>query len=528
MSFDITTSILIVGGGPAGLACAWRLRQLNPDLQVTLIDKAASAGGQLVSGAAMDPAGLDELWPEWRDHVPYENITHDRMLYLTNGHAVPLPSLFGNKDNVIISINALGAALAEKATEAGADILFGFAGKALIGNDKIDGIECTDGTRIGADHVILAEGCFGNLSERVIERFELRSFKDCHPCENGDPHTTPAMLLDVDTRLREHDKKRVRHQTYGLGIKEIWRVNPDKFKAGLVEHTIGFPLPQDVHGGGWIYHYGDNIVSLGLITALDYDNPTLSPFDEMQQWKTHPHIKSLLEGGTRIGYQARALVEGGLQSLPKLDFPGGILIGDAAGFLNPARLKGIHMALQSGMLAAQAITEHKTLQSLFDTSPMRRELWRGRNVRGGFRYGRFIGMINAVAEMMGCWRGPFTFPAPAREDRKYHNPNAAPRVYPAPDNVLTFDKLSSLALCAMTPPADPCHLHLKNPDLPEQRKVEPAPAYCPAAVYEFAAQKFVINHANCVHCKTCAIKDPDGNIVWTPNSGGSGSSYESI
>ena len=494
-AFDLTTSVLIIGGGPAGLACAWRLRQLNTDMQVTLIDKAASSGGQLVSGAAMDPSGLDELWPDWRDHIPHQEITQDRMLYLTGSHAVPLPPLFGNKNNVIISINALGAVLAEKAVDAGADILFGFAGKALIGNDKIEGIECTDGTRIGADHVILAEGCFGNLSETVIEKFSLRSG---------------------------------RHQTYGLGIKEIWRVQSDKFKAGLVEHTIGFPLPQDVHGGGWIYHYGDNLVSLGLITALDYDNPTLSPFDEMQMWKTHPHIKTLLEGGTRIGYQARALVEGGLQSLPNLDFPGGMLIGDAAGFLNPARLKGIHMAIQSGMLAAKAIAEQKTLQSLFDTSPMRRELWRGRNVRGGFRYGRFIGMVNAAAEILGCWRGPFTLPAPAHEDRKYHNPNAAPRVYPAPDNVLTFDKLSSLALCAMAAPVDPCHLLLKNPVLPEQRKSEPAPSYCPAGVYEFVAKKFVINHANCVHCKTCAIKDPDGNIVWTPNSGGSGPSYESI
>ncbi len=493
--FDLTTSVLIVGGGPAGLACAWRIKQLDPERSVVLIDKAASPGGQLVSGAAMDPVGLDGLWPDWRAHVPHQNITEDKMVFMTKSGALPLPALMGNKDNVIVSIGALGAALGEQATNAGVDVLFGFAGKELIGTDRIEGIVCTDGTRIGAAHVILAEGCFGNLSQDVIARFNLREG---------------------------------RHQTYGLGIKEIWRVRPERFKPGLSVHTIGWPLPQSVHGGGWVYHYGDNLVSLGLITALDYDNPTLSPFGEMQQWKIHPYISEMLEGATRIGYQARALVEGGLQSLPRLDFPGGMLIGDSAGFLNAGRLKGIHLAIQSGMLAAEAVTRGIPLQDLFDASFMREELWKARNIRGGFRFGRLIGMINAGAEMLGCWRGPFTFPAPRKEDRAHYNSKAKKRNYPAPDGILTFDKLSSLALCAMAEPQDPCHLLLRDPALPEQRIVEPSPAYCPAGVYEFAGDKFVINYANCVHCKTCAIKDPDGNIVWTPNSGGSGPSYESI
>lgn len=493
--FDLTTSVLIVGGGPAGLACAWRIKQLDPDRPVVLIDKAAMPGGHLVSGAAMDPIGLDGLWPDWRDHLAHTPVTKDRMVYMTKDHALPLPALMGNTDNVIVSINALGAALAEQAMNAGVDVLFGFAGKELIGGDIIEGVVCTDGTRIGAEHVILAEGCFGNLAQDAIARFNLR---------DG------------------------RHQTYGLGIKEIWRVQPEKFQSGLAVHTIGWPLPQSVHGGGWVYHYGENLVSLGLITALDYDNPTLSPFDEMQLWKTHPYIKETLTGATRVGYQARAVVEGGLPSLPRLDFPGGKLIGDAAGFLNAGRLKGIHLAIQSGTLAAEAVTRDLPLQDLFEASFMRKELWKARNIRGGFRLGRLPGMVNAGAEMLGLWRGPYTFPAPSKDDRKHYNPKAKPRLYPAPDNTLTFDKLSSLALCAMAEPQDPCHLLLRDPALPEQRIMEPAPAYCPAGVYEFVEGKFVINHANCVHCKTCAIKDPDGNIVWTPNNGGSGPSYESI
>lgn len=494
--FDLTTSVLIVGGGPAGLACAWRIKQLAPDRPVVLIDKAANAGGHLVSGASMDTCAMDALWPDWSNHVPHTEVTKDKLAFLTKRRAIPVPSLFENKGNAIISINLLAAKLAKQAEAAGVDVLYGFAGQALIGDDKIEGIICTDGTRIGAEHVILAEGCFGNLSQDAITRFNLR--------------------------------RAGRHQTYGLGIKEIWQVKPERFQGGLAMHTIGWPLPGNVHGGGWIYHYGENLVSLGLITALDYDNPTLSPFDEMQQWKTHPQIKTMLEGATRIGYQARAVVEGGLQSLPRLDFPGGMLIGDSAGFLNPARLKGIHMAIQSGMLAAEAIISGQSLQSLFEKSALKRELYKARNVRPGFRFGRMIGIINAATEMLGAWRGPFTLPAPRKQDRQHYNPDMASRMYPPPDNVLTFDKLSSLSLCAMQEPQLPSHLLLENPDLPEQRQKEPSPFYCPAGVYEFVQGRFVVNYANCIHCKTCAIKDPDGNIVWTPNSGGSGPSYESI
>lgn len=493
--FDLTTDVVIVGGGPAGLACAWRLKQLNPDLSVTLLEKAASPGAQLVSGAVMDPAALDQLWPEWRAHVPHDKVSADEMFYLFGGLAVPLPCVLNNKKGLIVSLAGLGAALAEQATNAGVDILPGYAGQGLIGTDRIEGVVCGDGTRIGARHVVLAEGCFGSLSEEVIGRFNLR----------GD-----------------------RHQTYGLGIKEIWRVQPERHRPGQVTHTIGWPLPCSVYGGGFMFHYGDNLVSLGLITGLDYDNPTLSPFGEMQMWKTHPHIAKTLEGATRVSYQARALVEGGWSSKPRCDFPGGVLIGDAAGFLDAAHLKGIHMSLWSGMLAAEAFVENTLFENKLPGSPLMRALWKARNVRAGFNWGQIPGMLHAGFQILGGWALPYTLSGPAKPDRHHYDPQARPRLYPAPDHVLTFDKLSSLRLSNLGATGPDSHLLLADPALPEQRTVEPSPAYCPAGVYEFVNRRFVINHANCVHCKTCAIKDPDGNITWVPPLGGSGPSYESL
>lgn len=493
---DLTTDVLVIGGGPAGLACAWRVKQLRPDLSVTLLDKAAHPGAQLVSGAVMNPVALDELWPDWRAHLPHDETKHDIIFYLFKKFAIPLPSTLGNKGKAfIISIAQLGAALAEQAAAAGVDVLPGFAGQKLLGDERIGGVACHDGTRIAAKHTILAEGCFGNLSEDAIERFNLRGG---------------------------------RNQTYALGIKEIWRVKRKLHKRGTVMHSLGWPLPASVYGGGFMFHYGEDFVGLGLVTGLDYNTPTLSPYEEMQQWKTHPWIKAMLENGTRISYQARALSEGGWQSLPRCDFPGGMLIGDAAGFLDVMHMKGIHMAIWSGLLAAKAIAEETDFATQFEGSPLQKALWKARNVRPGFRFGRWIGMIHAGFQAWGGWLLPYTISPPPAADRKHYNPNARKRVYPRADGEVTFSLTSSLALSAIDPPESKSHLLLKDPSLHDQRRCDPAPFYCPAGVYEFVEGKFTVHHENCIHCKTCAIKDPDGNIVWTTPEGGSGPAYESI
>ncbi len=498
IEFDMTTDVLIVGAGPAGLSAAIAIKQKKPDISVTVLDKSSAAGSQLVSGSVIDPKPLNELWPEWRNTVPHQNVTSDEFYYLGKTRSLELPNLLSDKNAVIVSINQLSVALAEKAERLGADVLFGFAGQRTItdAKDKIVGIICGDGTRIGCGKLILAEGCFGNLTQDTIMRFNLR--EDAH-------------------------------QTYGLGIKEIWRVTDEHFKNGKVLHTIGKPLDYSIHGGGWAYHYGDNLVSLGLITALDYDNPTISPFEEMQEWKTNGLIATMLESATRISYQARCLVEGGLQSLPKLDFPGGYLIGDSAGFLNSGRIKGIHTAIASGLLVAKAIQSGQTLQSVFDSSELYCELYKHRNIRPSFnKFGRIPAIIHSGFQMMGGWRLPYTFSHNEKRDRHQYDPKSTPRFYKAPDNKLTFDKLSSLALCSITVPTGSSHLLIKDASVHEKRQVEPAPYYCPAGVYEMMDNEFVVNFENCIHCKACAIKDPDGNIVWTPPEGGSGPSYETI
>lgn len=498
IEFDMTTDVLIVGAGPAGLSAAISIKQGNPDIGITVLDKAAEAGGQLVSGSVIDPKPLDQLWPDWRDHVPHQNVIQDELYYLGKTKSLQLPNLLSDTDAVIVSINQLGRALSSRAENMDVDVLYGFAGQSTILNhdNEICGVVCGDGTRIGCGTLILAEGCFGNLSQETIVRYNLR----------GD-----------------------RHQTYGLGIKEIWRLTDKQFRSGKVLHTIGKPLDYSIHGGGWAYHYGDNLVSLGLITALDYDNPTISPFDEMQEWKTNPLIADMLEGAKRISYQARCLVEGGLQSLPKLDFPGGYLIGDSAGFLNAGRIKGIHTSIASGMLVAKAIQGKLSLQSVFEDSDLYQELYKYRNIRPSFSaFGKIPAILHSGFQMLGGWRLPYTFPCPSDRDRDQYSTDAQPRFYKAPDNKLTFDKVSSLALSSIQAPTGASHLLIKDVTIHEERIQEPAPYYCPAGVYEMVNKEFIVNHENCIHCKACAIKDPDGNIVWTPPEGASGPSYENI
>jgi len=541
MDYDV----VIVGAGPAGLAAAIRLRQLcassERDVSVCVIEKGAAVGDHILSGAVFEPRALDELIPDWKVRgAPVSTaVSADRFLLLTAANAIRLPSFalpreLKNHGNYVISLGELCRWLAQEAEALGVDIYPGFAAASALCDDHgvVRGVVtgdkgiARDGTRkaafepgieLRAKYTLIAEGCRGSISKTMHQRFDLGA-------ESGP-------------------------QTYGIGIKELWRVDPAQHRPGLVVHTAGWPMDMRTYGGSFLYHLEEGQVAVGFVVALDYRNPHLSPFEEFQRFKTHPVIRPTFEGGERVAYGARALNEGGLQSIPKLVFPGGALIGCSAGFLNVAKIKGTHTAMKSGMLAAEAAFEAIAkgrgggelagYVHAFERSWVREELWRARNFRPGFRHGLVAGMLNGALELM-VLRGRSPWTLHHGVDHTRLKPAAAsPRIaYPKPDGAISFDRTSSVYLANTSHDEDqPVHLRLRRPetaidhnlaiyDGPEQR-------YCPAGVYEIvreegAPPRLQINAANCVHCKTCDAKDPTQNIDWVTPEGGSGPNYPNM
>ncbi len=537
--------VLIVGGGPSGLSCAIRLKQLaqaqGQDLSVCVIEKGAEIGAHILSGAVIEPRSLDELFPDWKERgapltVP---VTGDKFLFLTAKHAVrlPTPPTMHNKGNFIISLGRLARWLAEQAEALGVEIYPGFAGAEILYDDngRVVGVATGDmgigkngqptgrftrGVELRAKQTVFAEGCRGSLTRQISERLKLRAA--CDP------------------------------QSYGLGIKELWEVDPAKHRLGFVQHTLGWPVDTETYGGSWLYHAEGGIVSIGFVVGLDYTNPTFSPFEAFQQFKQHPKIRALLEGGKRIAYGARALTEGGLQAIPKLTFPGGLLIGDTAGFMNVPKIKGIHTAMKSGMLAAEALIAHGVgredappevtgYPALFKASWLYRELHGVRNIRPAFHFGLLGGMIySAMDSMVFHGHVPWTLHTQHADNERTRPINEIkPIVYPKPDGVVSFDRLSSVFLANVHHEEDqPAHLTLKDPSVAIDVNLtlygSPESFYCPAGVYEIARDAnglhphLVINASNCVHCKTCDIKDPTQNIVWVTPEGGGGPNYQGM
>ncbi len=540
MGDELNFDVVIVGAGPAGLSAAIRLKQLcnanNQMLSVCVLEKGAEVGAHILSGAVLEPRALNELIPDWKAKgAPLETqVQEDKFLFLTEKRSfrLPTPPLMKNHGNYIISLGNLCRWLAQQAEALGVEIYPGFSvGKTLYNDQgKVVGVETTPrgldangqqkdayepGVQILARHVIFAEGCRGSLSKELFEKFNLR--KDCQP------------------------------QTYGIGLKELWEIKPEKHQQGRVLHTIGWPLDAKTYGGSFIYHLENNQLAIGFVIGLDYENPYLSPYDEFQRFKHHPAIQSLLKGGRRISYGARALNEGGWQSIPQLSFPGGSLIGCAAGFLNVPKIKGTHTAMKSGMIAAEVIFEalsqgREPQEGMLDQqvrqSWIAEELKPVRNIRPGFKKGIWHGLFNAAFETVLQGKTPWTLKH--QEDHKSLKKakECQPISYPKPDGVISFDKMSSVYLSNTNHAEDqPCHLQLKQSSIPIAHNLAlydaPEQRYCPAGVYEITQNSvgdphLQINAQNCVHCKTCDIKDPLQNINWVAPEGGDGPRYPNM
>lgn len=527
--------VVIVGAGPAGLSSAIRLKQLakqeDKELSICVLEKGSQVGAHILSGAVMDSKALEELLPNWRHENPpiQTQVTEEVFCLLTKNStlSLPVPPSLHNRGHYIVSLGMVCQWLSAQAEALGVDIYPGFAGsEVLYENNQVIGVVTGDmGCRADGSHTsryergvailgrqtIFAEGARGSLSKEVIERFNLAR--------------GPGV--------------------YALGIKEIWQIPADKHHEGRVVHTIGWPLSHRVTGGSFLYHAADSRIYIGYVVALDYQNPYLSPYELFQQYKTHSLVKNILQGGKRLSYGAKAINEGGLQSLPKLSFPGGVLVGDSAGFLNLPRLKGTHTAIKSGILAAEAVwqslkdnrLEAHTYESLFKDSWLYQELKSVRNYRPAFRWGLFPGLIYCgLEDYLFKGRGPWTLRHYGPDHRRLHTIGKSRKIsYPEHDKQVTFAKNESLYLSNIKQRDDqPCHLKLKNPRLAYAINYRiydsPETRYCPAGVYEIIAEenktaRLQINAQNCLHCKTCDIKDPLQNIVWSVPEGGDGPNY---
>ena len=541
MEFDV----VIVGAGPSGLSAAIRLKQLcaenGADLSVCVLEKGSEVGAHILSGAVLEPRAINELFPDWEERGAPLNtpVTNEKFLFLTKGGSVRLPnfmlpSQLNNHGNYIISLGNLCRWLANQAEEMGVEIFPGFAAAEVVYDEQgnVKGVATGDmgvaqdgsqkpeyqpGMELHAKYTLFAEGCRGSLTKTLFERFQLR--------EGVDP------------------------QTFGIGIKELWEVEPDKHQQGLVMHSAGWPMDSQTYGGSFLYHLEDNMVSVGFVIGLDYQNPHLSPFEEFQRFKTHPSICPVFEGGRRIAYGARAINEGGFQSVPKLVFPGGVLLGCAAGFLNVPKIKGSHTAMKSGMMAAEsafeAIQAGRSGDALdsytqrFGESWIYEELRQARNFRPAFRWGILLGTLYGGLDLK-VFRGrlPWTFRHHPDHQRLKRAADCPKIEYPKPDGQVTFDRLSSVFLSNTNHDEDqPVHLTLKDESVPIAVNLAeydaPEQRYCPAGVYEIAGveegePRLQINAQNCVHCKTCDIKDPSQNINWVVPEGGGGPNYPNM
>ena len=539
MNFDV----LIIGAGPSGLSAGIKLAQLakqnNKELNICIVEKGSEVGAHILSGAVLDPQSLNELIPNWRKKkspLITEAKTDQFLLFTKNSsYKLPTPPQMRNDGNYIISLGNFCRWLAKEAEELGINIFPGFAAtKVLFGeNNNVIGIKTGDlgigkdgkklenfqmGYDLFAKQTIFAEGCHGSLTKELIKKFNLR--------ENSDP------------------------QTYGIGLKELWEIKPENHNLGNIIHSIGWPLDNNTYGGSFLYFLEKNQVSVGFVVGLDYKNPYLSPFDEFQRFKTHPKIKKIFDGGKRISYGARALNEGGLQSIPKLTFPGGLIIGCGAGFMNVPKIKGTHTAMKSAMVAAEEIfkniynknsnQEVFTYEEELKKSWVWDELYKVRNIRPSFKWGLIPGLIYSAIDTY-IFRGKAPWTLKHHQDHQSLNKAKNSKIieYPKPDGILTFDKLSSVYISNTNHEENqPCHLELKDKKIPIKYNLEhfdcPEQRYCPAGVYEIVKigdtkePKLQINAQNCVHCKTCDIKDPTQNINWVPPHGGGGPKYPNM